>query len=89
MDIKTLLINPTSEYTVHNYIPLGLSYIGAVMKKSGLVVKGIDTYLEKQDGRIYKEFNLFGFYVPTIMLKDAAEIAGRIKLVNPAAFIVR
>ncbi len=88
MDIKTLLINPTSEYTFHDYIPLGLSYIGAVMKKSGFVVKGVDAYLEKPDERIYKEFNLFGFYVPTIVFRYAAEIAGRIKSVNPNAFIV-
>jgi anaerobic magnesium-protoporphyrin IX monomethyl ester cyclase len=88
MSIRTLLINPTSEHTVHNYIPLGLSYLGAVLKENGFTVQGIDTGVDKIDEAIYKDFDLFGFYVPTIMVRDATEIAKRIKEINPNAFVV-
>lgn len=86
--MKILLINPPAASYYHRlglkYPPLGLGYIGAVLKNNGYDVKVIDLNVEniKIEAIPYQEYNIVGISTDTTRYLEAIKIARNAKSRN-------
>lgn len=89
--IKVLLIYPKSKiWNTPTQIPLGLAYLGAVLKKAGEEVKIFDQMVEKKNlAEVIKEFKpaLVGISANTPLIKGAW-LAAEIVKQNSRAYVV-
>lgn len=93
MKKRILLIRPPLK-NISGVLPLGLMYIGSVLKEKGHEVKILDLRLECHKdsslSKIIKEFrpDIAGIGLLTVESKSAHQIAERIKAIDPGLFIV-
>ncbi|MDD5687894.1 MAG: radical SAM protein [Elusimicrobia bacterium] len=69
-------------------VPLGLSYIGAVLENNGFKVKGINLEVEELRKDIFKEFDLVGIYATSKTFNETLSVAEIAKRENPNIFVV-
>jgi magnesium-protoporphyrin IX monomethyl ester (oxidative) cyclase len=87
--LKITLINPKfTKSFLPDSPPLGLCYIGAVLKKAGFFVKGYDLNFENIDKNVFKNYDVFGIYCTSPVIKNVFEISKEIKKANPKSFII-
>lgn len=67
-------------------IPLGLSYIAAMLLKEGYKVVGYNLDVDEFDD--YANFDVFGIYCSTPMYRESIKLAKKIKELNPSAEII-
>jgi len=86
--MKILLINPPQNQVYGkmnspDYPPLGLAYIGAVLKKEGYFVKIIDMNAEtisiEKFEKVISKYDVFGFTATTPTFKATEKLCGVIK----------
>lgn len=83
-----LIMPPFKNGLKQETIPLGLSYIGAVLQNNGFKVKGFNLHLEQFEDINLFEYDLVGISATTSMFNSAIEIADKIKKIKHDIFIV-
>lgn len=87
LKIALIIPNLAKGYKL-NSVPLGLSYIGSVLKNAGYEVKGFNLCYDKFHDSTAKEYDIFGLSATSSMIGRAAHLAKFIKEHNPESFIV-
>lgn len=76
--MKICLINPKYEAGQRAHrVPLGLSYIAAVLKQNGYEVEGYNLDVDPEPD--YSKYDIIGVYVSTPAIKEVRELITRIK----------
>lgn len=89
--MKVLLIYPKSKiWNTPTQIPLGLAYLGAVLKRAGHEVKVFDMMVEEELVKVVKEFKpvLVGISANTPLIKGAWSAAKVIKQISKAYIVL-
>jgi anaerobic magnesium-protoporphyrin IX monomethyl ester cyclase len=93
IDMKVALIYPPHPYLIRPYsqAPLGLAYLGAVLRKNGITVDIFNLSGEPTNTALDKlptDYDLYGFTATSVDYKVCEHLAGLIKKRNPQARVV-